>query len=123
MRFGRSRVSGSPSWMYPSTWPKLGFTRKPLLLRSSIFTLQADVQRPVSVGAAFAGPLHALRVCDGVPVQRQLPGGAAGELVELEGRVPRLTPLPFQVALLLIRQLVVEGQADVQRVLLSLGQP
>ena len=75
------------------------------------------MQRPVSVGAAFAGPLHALRVGHGVPVQRQLPGGAAGELVELEGGLPLLAPLLLQVPLLLVGQLVVEGQADVQGVL------
>ena len=81
------------------------------------------MQRPVFVGAAFAGPLHALRVCDGVPLQGELPGRAAGELVEVESGFPLLAPVLLEVALFLVGQLVVEGQADVQRVLRSLREP
>ena len=53
------------------------------------------------------------------PVEGELAGGAAGEPVEVEGRLPLLAPLP----LLLLGELVVEGQADVQRVLLRLREP
>ena len=117
LRLGKSRVRGSPSRMYACKGlTKLGLTRKPPRLRSSIYTIvtiEADVQRSVTVGAAFAGPLHALRVGHGVPLQRQLPGRAAGELVEVESGFPLLAPLLLQVPLLLVRQLVVEGQADV----------
>ena len=41
----------------------------------------------------------------------------------MESGFPLLAPLLLEVALLLVRQLVVEGQADVQRVLGSLREP
>ena len=39
-RYGwaKGMLSGSPSAMYPRAWLKEGLTRKPLLLRSSMFT-------------------------------------------------------------------------------------
>ena len=73
----------------PQDLTKEGFTRKPPRLRSSIPLLEADVQRPsLAIVAGGAGPLHAPRVGHGVPLEGELAGGAAGELVEVQGRLP-----------------------------------
>ena len=81
------------------------------------------MQRSVAVGAGSAGPLHALRVGHGVPLEGELAGGAAGELVEVQGLLPVLAPLLLQVSLLLLGELVIEGEAHVQRVVLRVREP
>ena len=54
---------------------------------------------------------------------KTLAAGAGGELVELEGRLALLAPLVLQVLLLLVEELVVEGDGHVQRVLRGFRQP
>ena len=82
------------------------------------------MQRPsLAIVAGGAGPLHALRVGHGVPLEGELAGGAAGELVEVQGRLPLHAPLLLQASLLLLSELVVEGEAHVQRVVLRLREP
>ena len=72
--------------------------------------LVADVQRPsLAIVAGGAGPLHAPRVGHGVPLEGELAGGAAGELVEVQCRLPLHAPLLLQVSLLLLGELVVEA--------------
>ena len=61
-------------------------------LRVSVPPSEADVQRPsLAIVAGGAGPLHALRVGHGVPLEGELAGVAAGELVELQRRLPLLS--------------------------------
>ena len=50
---------------------------------------------------------------DGIPLQGELPDTAAGELVELQRHLPLRPPLPFQLLLGGLVQLVLEGEAVV----------